>query len=90
VGAKSSWPIISRTAATIFGWAWPQGTHHRPAVPSRMVAVHILVVHALGRDQQARIGLEVAVVGKWHPKRRHGFWPGLVHGDSPKFLQAKK
>ena len=24
-------------AATIFGCAWPHGTHHRPAVPSRML-----------------------------------------------------
>ncbi len=37
------------------------------------VAVNVLVVHALRRHQQPRMGLEVAVVGKWHPERCHRF-----------------
>ena len=43
------------------------------------IAIDVLVVHAFGRDQQARIGLEVAVVGKRHPECRHRFRPCFVH-----------
>nr|GEU28076.1 hypothetical protein [Tanacetum cinerariifolium] len=35
------------------------------------VAVDILVIHAFGRNQQARIGFEIAVIGKRHPEGRH-------------------
>jgi hypothetical protein len=54
------------------------------------VAVHVLVVHAFGRHQQARIGLEIAVVRKRHPERRHGCWSGLVHAFLLNFLQTVK
>jgi hypothetical protein len=48
-----------------------------------LVAVHVLVVHALGRYQQARVALEVAVIGEGHPKRRHRLWSRFVHTASP-------
>ena len=37
VGAKSILPTWSRTASTIFLRPWPAFTHHRPAVPSRIL-----------------------------------------------------
>jgi hypothetical protein len=37
-----------------------------------LLAVDVAVIHALGRSQQARLGLEITVVGEWHPERGHG------------------
>ncbi|MCY1558902.1 hypothetical protein D9M68_958780 [compost metagenome] len=43
------------------------------------VAIDVLVVHAFGRHEQARVGLEITVVRKRHPECRHRFRPCFVH-----------
>jgi hypothetical protein len=41
------------------------------------------VMHVLGRHHQARIGLEIAVVGERHPQRRQVVGRNIGHGEPP-------
>ena len=54
---------------------WGQGYASEALVP--------VLDHAFGRHQQARIGLEVAVIRERHPEGGHRLGSGLVHAGSP-------